>query len=66
MAYEQYNLPLAGDILDDLAMAFREIFSKVGWLNKNGNKNAHFPLSFIENVSFLIRSHSFILKNIEF
>lgn len=29
MAYEQYNIPLAGDILDDLAMAFREIFSKV-------------------------------------
>lgn len=29
MAYEQYNVPLAGDILDDLAMAFREIISKV-------------------------------------
>ncbi|XP_055315152.1 calcium-binding mitochondrial carrier protein SCaMC-2-B isoform X2 [Sitodiplosis mosellana] len=28
MAYEQYNVPLAGDILDDLAMAFREILSK--------------------------------------
>lgn len=32
MAYEQqlFNIPLAGDILDDLAMAFREIISKVG------------------------------------
>lgn len=30
MAYEQYNnVPLAGDILDDIAMAFREIISKV-------------------------------------
>lgn len=29
MAYEQYSVPLAGDILDDLATAFREIFSKV-------------------------------------
>lgn len=25
MAYEQYNVPLAGDILDDLAMAFQEL-----------------------------------------
>lgn len=32
MAYEQqlFNIPLAGDILDDLATAFREIISKVG------------------------------------
>lgn len=30
MAYEQVNIPLAGDILDDLAMAFRELISKVG------------------------------------
>lgn len=32
MTYEQqmFNIPLAGDILDDLAMAFREIISKVG------------------------------------
>lgn len=29
MAYEQYNVPLAGDILDDLAMAFRELITKV-------------------------------------
>lgn len=29
MAYEQYNVPLAGDILEDLAMAFREIIAKV-------------------------------------
>lgn len=25
MAYEQYNVPLAGDMLDDLAMAFQEL-----------------------------------------
>lgn len=31
MAYEQYNVPLAGDILDDLATAFREIIAKVGF-----------------------------------
>lgn len=32
MTYEQqlFNIPLAGDILDDLAMAFREIIAKVG------------------------------------
>lgn len=27
--FEQFNVPLAGDILDDLAMAFREILTKV-------------------------------------
>lgn len=29
MELEQSNIPLAGDILDDLAMAFREIIAKV-------------------------------------
>lgn len=32
MAYEQTNIPLAGDILDDLAQAFREIINKVGFI----------------------------------
>lgn len=45
MAYEQYNVPLAGDILDDLAMAFREIITKVGF-----KSIGHFwvPKSFVE------------------
>lgn len=32
MAHEQINIPLPGDILDDLAMAFREIYSKVSYI----------------------------------
>lgn len=33
MAFEQTNVPLAGDILDDLAQAFREIINKVCFNN---------------------------------
>lgn len=33
MELEQSNIPLAGDILDDLAMAFRQIIAKVSWLS---------------------------------
>lgn len=29
MAYEQHSIPLTGDILEDLAMAFRELITKV-------------------------------------
>ena len=61
MAYEQYNVPLAGDILDDLAMAFREIFSKVGFWTKMKNS-----ILFHWKFSFPIRNNSFILTIIEF
>lgn len=29
MALDQSNIPLTGDLLDDLVMAFRELFTKV-------------------------------------
>lgn len=58
MAYEQYNVPLAGDILDDLAMAFREILSKVGLSNENEEKKNRTIsiLSFIEHFHFSLET----------
>lgn len=35
MSYEHANMPLAGDILDDFATIFREMFSKVSVTSAN-------------------------------
>lgn len=34
MELEQSNIPMVGDILDNLAMIYREIITKVSWIEK--------------------------------
>lgn len=53
MALDQASIPLTGNLLDDLAMAFRELITKVRFQNEFANQLLH-VLSIISVKHFMI------------